>query len=446
MSRCLALLLFCSTSLAHAAMNHSFELAPDALDGFGPVTARSRATKEAPEINKRPGGARYRHVARTGNQRGRHRRHTLKKENGKAISGGTAMAFHLDAAAPLASDQKAARIEALWKDLVPRGAGGRETLSLRNSVFSLALDPRRYPVFHAMDGARILMDQDSSLPPLVKALLMQQEPSLRYVSGSPANSKRFLSSLLAAGGFYSVVEDAVLDFGDDPNLQVRFDHKIEQTADSLVKQEVVLINDDFHPLPPQLTAHLRKAGFIVYEPFAVPGSLPAHGEKGSLCRISATNRMEILDALLDALGIRYHGEQRIDLFTGDNRGVSLSVTAQRTYEYNGDRYLAVSFDGNPITYTLLRLLETRGYKVITLEEEDDFRAVSEKLLASLRIPANYGKHDMWPANDVNYSLRMSGFSLRGAGIPGGSLFLTDLQVDPLAHELLTIEGYNVRIK
>ncbi len=442
-SRCLVLFVVCSASLAQAAMNRSFELSPEVLDGFGPVTTTHREAKETSRLKKRKVSASQR-MARA---RVRHRRPSRMGAGGNALPAGTAMAFRLEAPRSTPGDRKTIRgIEALWKNLTPGGVEEPAPLTLRNDLFSLTLDPSRYPILRAMDGARILVDQDSSLPPLVRALLTAQEPSLRYVSGSPGDGKRFLSSLLAAGGFYSVMENAVLDFGDDPNIRVRFDHKVEQTADSLLRQEVALINDGLHPLPSQLTDHLRKAGFIVHEPFAVPGYSPAVRKQGSLFQISATNRTEMLDSLLDALGVVYRKDQRIDLFTGNDGGVSLSVTVQRSYEHRGGRYLVVAFDGNPVTYTLLRLLETRGYRVITLETGDDFRAVSEKILASLRIPAEYGKHDMWPAGGVSYSLRMSGFRLRGDGVPGGSMFLTNLRMEPFARELLKAEGYEVKIK
>jgi hypothetical protein len=46
----------------------------------------------------------------------------------------------------------------------------------------------------------------------------------------------------------------------------------------------------------------------------------------------------------------------------------------------------------------------------------------------------------------NYSLQMSGFHVEGPGVPGGSLFLTNLPLDRMMSELLTESGYDLQVK
>ena len=84
--------------------------------------------------------------------------------------------------------------------------------------------------------------------------------------------------------------------------------------------------------------------------------------------------------------------------------------------------------------------------MVILDKNDDFRKVSERLLTALRLPSEYARHAMWPETDSNYSVSMSGFRLEGAGIPGGSLFLTNLRIDSIIRDLLVENGYDVRDK
>ena len=119
---------------------------------------------------------------------------------------------------------------------------------------------------------------------------------------------------------------------------------------------------------------------------------------------------------------------------------------ERFFERGGQRFVVTSFDGDPVTYTLFRILETKGYRVVILEAKDDFRKITEKILSRLRIQAAYAQHKLLSDDATNYSLQMSGFNLEGAGIPDGSLFLTNLPLDRIDRDLLMENGYNVHVK
>lgn len=338
------------------------------------------------------------------------------------------------------------QVRAFWNKLVPMPVAERKPLSIQSATFSLTLDPARYPNFTAVDGARIVVDQHNTIPALVKSLIAEKDPTVRIISGSPMNSRRFLAQLLGVAGFYSVEEDFVLEFGDDPKLKVHADFKIEKTPESLLRQEVILLNDTKKTLPQPLTNFLRTEGFIAYEPFADPLTLPTGHARGPVRQITATSRTEMVDAILNALAVTPITDRRVDVFAADNNGITLSVRAERYFERDGKRYIIAGFDGDPVTYTLYRILETKGLRVVILDAKDDFRSVSEKILASLQVPGNYAKHMLVADNGLNYSLQMSGFRLQGAGVPGGSLFLTNRPLDKIIRELLTGNGYDVQVK
>ena len=348
--------------------------------------------------------------------------------------------------ASMAEHVRADQIKAVWGQLVPVTTQEQKPLKFESTTFSLTLDPERYPVFSAYDGARIIVDQASSIPPLVKSLITAKDPSVRIVSESPANPKRLLAALIDSAGFYSVEPDFRLEFGADPKLRVQSDFKVEKNAESLIKQDVILINSNLNALPGTLSAFLKKEGFSVLEPFAHQPPLVSRASMRQLLQVATDGQHATVDRLLDSLAIPFQSHQNIDIFPAAKNGISLSVKVDRFFENSGKKHVVTSFDGDPITYTLFRILETTGYRVVILENKDDFRKVSEKILSTLQIPADYANHKMWPDTGSNYSMQMSGFRIEGQNIPGGSLFITDRPLDPVIRELLMENGYAVKVK
>ena len=133
----------------------------------------------------------------------------------------------------------------------------------------------------------------------------------------------------------------------------------------------------------------------------------------------------------------------MDVFATDNNGISLAVKAERYFERGGRRFVITSFDGDPVNYTLFRILETKGFQVVILEAQDDFRKILEKILHRMKIKGTFAKNNLLQNSTANYSLQMSGFNLDDAGLPGGGIFLTNLGMDRIIRELLTENGYSI---
>jgi hypothetical protein len=148
------------------------------------------------------------------------------------------------------------------------------------------------------------------------------------------------------------------------------------------------------------------------------------------------------DRLMSSLRLRYDRDTKVELFGPRDSGLRLDIRADRTFEVGKERYVVSLFNGDPVFYTLMRLLETRGYRVIILEEKDTFEKVAEKFMSRLRLSGSYAKHRLWPSQDAPYSVQLSGFMLRDAG-SGKKIFLTDRTLDPLIAELATLNGYSV---
>lgn len=356
----------------------------------------------------------------------------------------TGQSFVLESPVPqLSSQDVIGRVRETWNKVVPIKSDLQKPLSLQTSAFSLTLDPQRYPVFSAMDGARILIDQNGSIPPLVKSLIEEKDPTIRIVSDSPAGTKHFMSAILKSAGFYSVEENFSMDFGTDPKLTVNADFKVEKSPDSLIKQDVVLMNSGRIAVPPKLNDFLKKEGFTLYEPFASSKNHVARDSR-ILHVVSAKKQSEMVDAILSSFSVSPDRDRSLDVFAADNNGISLSVKAERYYERGGQRYVITSFDGDPVNYTLFRILETKGYRVIILEARDDFRKVSEKIISRMKIQGHFALHNLLQDDTSAYSLQMSGFKLDDASFSGGGLFLTNLAMDRIITDLLTENGYRIK--
>lgn len=337
------------------------------------------------------------------------------------------------------------QIHQTWNKLVPPPTGGQKPIILQSPTFSLTLDPQRYPVYTALDNCKILVDRNGSIPALVKSLIMEMDPSVRIVSESPLNGKQFLSAMLDSAGFYSVEEDFSMDFGTDPKLTIHSDFRIEKTPESLFTQNLVLMNAGHSPYPVAISELLKKDGFTVYEPFASPRPV-TNGIARQLRQVTSDKQSDIIDVLLSSISIIPDKNRRLDVFAADSNGISLSVNAERYFERGGQRYVITTFDGDPVTYTLYRILETKGYQVAILDAKDDFRKLTEKLLSRLRIPGTYARHKLSPDKGANYSLYMTGFKVENPDFPVAGVFLTNLEINQVIRDLLSENGYSIITK
>lgn len=365
---------------------------------------------------------------------------TLSTRSGS--SGTPGQSFTLESPVRMFSEQEAVgKVRDVWDRIVPVKPETLKPFVLQTPSFSLTLDAQRYPSLSAMDGGRILLDQGGTIPQLVKSLIHDKDPSIKIVSETPLSAKKFISALLDAGGFYSVEENFSMDFGVDPKLSFRSDFKVEKSPESLIKQDVVLMNSGLDATPPALREFLKKEGFSLYEPFA---SLKPYSVRKfkSIQQITATKQPELVDSILKALAVPFVRDRRIDVFAADNNGISLAVKSDRYFERGGQRYVITNFDGDPVNYTLFRILETKGFRVVILQAQDDFRKVSEKILSGLRIKGTFAKQELLKGHATGYTLQMSGFDLDDSELPDGGLFLTNLGMDPIIREVLKESGYN----
>jgi LysM repeat protein len=351
--------------------------------------------------------------------------------------------FRLESSVPPIAEQEAvAGISAMWNQLIPPTKQAQQTLAINTPAFSFTIGPERYPMFDRMDGGRIVLDQNSTVPELVKSLVEDKDPSVRIVSEEPARSKHFMASLLGAAGFYSVDENFCLDFGSDPKLTMQFDFKVEKTAESITGQGVDLVNIGHTSLTPTLTEFLKNQGFLLYEPFA-SRKPSAQRNPRAIYSVSSQTQTDVIDSILNAFSVSPERNRRVDVFSTVKNGFSLSVNTNLYFERGGQRYIVTNFDGDPINYTLFRILGTKGYNVVILEASDDFRKISNKLITRMKMQSTYAQHDLIHDGATGYTLQMSGYKLDDALLPGGGIFLTDRTMNPVVRDLFKENGFNI---
>jgi hypothetical protein len=334
----------------------------------------------------------------------------------------------------------------VWSRLVPPLAAGQgTTLDVTDERYSLAFDPARYPQLSAMDGGKILLDTAGTLPPLVRSLVTTKDPSVRIIAEDPANRRRFVAAVLGAARFYSVEENFTLQVGSDPRVLVFADFKIERTPESLLQHDLTLLNltDRRRPLPPVLSEYLRTEGFQVLEPFAPESPLPLKEVRGTVYRVTDHGAMPAADTLLQALDLPVSRDRTVELFSFARDGVKLAVKADRLFEEQGQPYVLSLFDGDPVSYTLSRLLETRGYKVIMLDARDDFPKVSERILGRLRLGGGVGLQTLDLPSGSPYAIQLNGVAISNRVTKGKQIVLTTHALSPLLRELAQFNGFEV---
>jgi hypothetical protein len=333
----------------------------------------------------------------------------------------------------------------VWGKLIPEKISGSLTYAIKGNNFSLDLDPGRFPVFPTVSGGKIVVEAGGRLSPLVRSLIEQNDPGTRFVTYSPDSGKKFLNDLLAAAGFYSVEENFSVSFGNDPKLTVSADFKVENDSDSPLQHDIFLFNTDKQKggFPPVLVTYLADQGFRFLD-ISPPGKGEKPGRAGVIDIISEKDPSALADRLLSVLNLNYERNREVDLLNMGEGGVGLKVKVERYFEKNGERYVVGIFRGDPVNYTLLRLLESMHYHVVMLTPEDDFRSVINNLFSQLHIPSQYAMQDMLPAAaGLPYSINMSGILVNTPNEPG-MLFLTETRPDPVISDLLELNGYSIR--
>jgi hypothetical protein len=424
-----------------------------------PAAGKKSATPAA--VSKRTSGRRV--TASSGRGKARHRmgrtvksaRHGTRKRTPKYArrrsparasmgSRSLSLSFGMPATTTVDRGERLLQARNVWEKMVPGETEKDDGLALRDRSFSLSLDPAVYPVFRDSEGGRIVVDSTGALSPQVKSIIEENDSTVQIVAADPADPRRFYAALLESSRFYSVEEGFRFSFGSDPVVTVNADFKVEKKADSLLNHDVVLLNvsDYLMGLPPALCSLLDREGFKVID--AVPTD-PGRPMKriNRLYSVNGSDQRETVDSLLTAASVEFEKDRDIQLDDGSKSGVVLAVRADRYFRESGKKVVVSFSRQDPVRHALLKLLQQRGYSVVSILPSDSLRTISGKLSPVLKKPASYGSHDLWSPKNAPFAMRMSGVELAVAGRKGGAVFVTDVGIDPLTRDLLGFMGYDV---
>ncbi len=258
-------------------------------------------------------------------------------------------------------------------------------------------------------------------------------------NGFPADGRG--SGRTLASGFLLVEEQPLMTFCKDPQLKVRSDFKVEQSAESVMRNEVILISAARQGFPQRLTEYLKGQGVKLLEPFAGQPASPVP-LRHRVVRTVSHDQTQVVDLLLETLAVPAERNKRVELFRTVETGIGLSVAAERYFERGGRRYVVARFTGDRFLY--LFDLETKGYRVIILESRDTFNTVASKLLSRMDLPSRYSIHQLMLGAGGQYSFEMSGVMFENVVSGGGSVMLTDRPIEPAMRELLYDHCYQVQ--
>jgi hypothetical protein len=141
-----------------------------------------------------------------------------------------------------------------------------------------------------------------------------------------------------------------------------------------------------------------------------------------ICSVTESDSATIVGAVLNALSVSWSKNRIIQADEGAPTAFSIKV--DRYFEYRGARYIVSIGESEPYSYTLIRLLEGAGYKVLRLSGGEDFKTACEKLLKLVGLVPDFGKHALQGGGET------TGFLIQQDDAGARRVVITGDPVDP----------------
>ena len=131
---------------------------------------------------------------------------------------------------------------------------------------------------------------------------------------------------------------------------------------------------------------------------------------------------QVVDSLLNAISASWSKNRIIQ--SDHNAPTAFSIRVDRYFEYKGTRYIISIGESDPYNYTLIRLLEAAGYRVLMLSGREDFKTASEKLFKLIGVAPDFGSHLLQGGK------QSTGFLIQQDDAGGRRVLITEGAVDP----------------
>jgi hypothetical protein len=173
---------------------------------------------------------------------------------------------------------------------------------------------------------------------------------------------------------------------------------------------------------------------------SVPTPQPK-AKKTVIRTVPAGDAPAMVDALLDALSLKWSKAHPVTIPVGGSSGASLTIPVDRYFEDGGKRFFLDFGGADPDRATLVRLLELSGYRRIAVGPRDDFRAIAGKILKAVEMQGEYGKHSLAPRSGGSGAVEVSGFLIMRTG---ERLFITGMPVDGKVSDLIQAGEWDIQ--
>lgn len=152
-----------------------------------------------------------------------------------------------------------------------------------------------------------------------------------------------------------------------------------------------------------------------------------------ICSVTDREPSRIIDAVLNALSVSW-SKNRIIQATAPT---TFSIRVDRSFEFRDGRYVVSIGELDPYNYTLIRLLEGAGYRVLRISGKEDFETVNRKILALIGVAPDFGKHVLQGGRTA------SGFLVQQEDAGGRRVIISNEPADP-RHKWVLAQGCGAR--
>ena len=184
------------------------------------------------------------------------------------------------------------------------------------------------------------------------------------------------------------------------------------------------------PVPP-----LTEQPSVPAPPATPPLDQPARQVRVAVRSLHAPDMSSSLDILLDLLAPGWGRNRIVETGRDSNDGSYMSIKVDRYFEYLGHRFI-VNSENDPLTLTLLRLLEVNGARVVNIGSEEGIAAVASTLVAKMELARREGSFRVKCLDQGGGEYRLQGIWVAPAPPFGQQQLITADQVPGCTAELL----------
>lgn len=167
-----------------------------------------------------------------------------------------------------------------------------------------------------------------------------------------------------------------------------------------------------------------------------PSPLPSRSERVIISPVTAKDKDGIVDAVLDLLAPGWVRHRIVEAGKESTDGSYVSIKVDRYFEHLGYRYI-VNSENDPLTLTLLRLLEVQGDRVINVGRDDGATVIAARIATKMELPQQGGTFRVRCLDVNGGDVEVRGIRISPAGPYEKELIITGEQAPACTAELLT---------